>query len=184
MTTPFEETAIARRYEPLRELGSGGMGTVYLVADRFRGGEQVALKTIHPERLRHLDKFRQEFTVLSKLRHPHLLRVIDFGSTPAPEERFFFTSEYVAGQRLDTWAAGKGLVPLLQVLTQLTEVLHHLHARNVLHLDIKPDNLLVTGGNGEPVSSRLIDLGLARFRQQQDQETSGTVHFMSPEQIT
>ena len=82
MTTPFEETAIARRYEPIRELGSGGMGTVYLVADRFRGGEQVALKTIHPERLRHLDKFRQEFTVLSKLRHPHLLRVIDFGSTP------------------------------------------------------------------------------------------------------
>ena len=172
---------ISPRYKLIRTLGSGGMGTVYLAEDRFRSNEQVALKLIHSHRLKHLDKFRREFSVLTKLRHPNLINVFDFGSTPPPDPQFYFSAEYFQGLPIDQWAAKRELRELLAVMVQITEVVHHLHLRSVLHLDLKPDNILV-GGTTSP-EARLIDLGLARFLQESRAELAGTVYYMAPEQI-
>ncbi|HEY9720597.1 MAG TPA: AAA family ATPase [Oscillatoriaceae cyanobacterium] len=154
-----EPQVLAKRYRVLDELGRGGMGVVYRVADQLHGDRPLALKAISATGGRTADlqlRFREEFRAMTRLQHPNLLAVHDFGllDDGAP----YFTMEIVAGQDLEQLVAGDRL-PLPRVyelLIQLLQALDFVHARGYVHRDIKSQNIRVTP-EGRLV---LMDFGL------------------------
>ncbi|MEM7800274.1 MAG: serine/threonine-protein kinase [Chloroflexota bacterium] len=183
---------VNRRYNILRRLGSGGMGVVYLAEDRL-SGETVALKQVQvpTERLNFLSRtpslmtgdlrksLTREFQTLGSLRHPHIISVLDFGFDE--ERRPFFTMTYLA-DAANLLAAGSPLPypEKVRLIGQMFQALSYLHRREVLHRDLKPDNILVTDGH-----LRLLDFGLA-VEQREGVEPSassgGTLAYWAPEQ--
>ncbi len=172
METRFDDP----RFELRGRLGSGGMGTVHRAFDRLQGRE-VALKigrpslewggaprppdSASPSSLRSgasgaghdAARIGEEFAVLANLDHAGLVRVLDFGLTA---QAAWLTSEIVSGPRLDVWAPRADAGALVAVVVELIETLAWLHARGLVHGDVKPANVLV--GTSGPV---LIDFGLA-----------------------
>src|SRR5262245_32731943 len=129
------------RYRPLRELGRGGMGTVFLVEDLERKKE-LALKLLHglaaaSEAVQDLER---EFTLLCELEHPGFARVYDFGFLG---ERPYFTREYIPGRSLEKVKRVGNPRHLLRIARDLTEAVACLHRNGVLHLDIKPGNVIL-----------------------------------------
>jgi eukaryotic-like serine/threonine-protein kinase len=148
-------------YRIIRELGHGGMGTVYL-AERVDGQfqHQVALKIVQRSTAdRDLERrFRVERQVLASLEHPHIARLLDGGVTDAAEP--FFVMEYVAGEPLLAFAtrAGLGIRERLAIFLKVCGAVSYAHAKLVVHRDLKPSNILVPP-DAEP---KLIDFGLAK----------------------
>src|ERR1700733_9010619 len=134
-------------YRVLRELGSGGMGVVYLA---MRSDEVyrrlVAVKVIRPElRTNPLkSRFLQERDILAKLDHPNIARIVDGGNTP--DGLPYFVMDYVDGQPLDEYCRLKRATmdERLNLFRQTCEAVEYLHANHVLHRDLKPANILVT----------------------------------------
>ncbi len=180
--------AINRRYQILGLLAEGGMGRVYLVADPVRG-ETLALKTLRKERSirRSTERFAAEFRILAGLRHPNVQTVFDYGTVedgPAAERgSLFFTCERIEGADLMRATEGKPWRDALPLLVQLCRGLQFLHARGLMHLDVKPENVLVCAGPGEP-AVKLVDFGLAQPVEAGDGlEIAGTLAYLSPEMI-
>jgi tRNA A-37 threonylcarbamoyl transferase component Bud32 len=146
------------RYRLTGLLGEGGMGVVYRATDLISGRE-VALKTLRGAQLNALSlaMFKAEFTTLAKLRHPNIAAVYDFERGHASAE-CFFTMELVFGDNALVATQDSGVEQILQLLLQALRALSYVHARGVIHLDLKPANILVTQG-GEV---RLLDFGIAR----------------------
>jgi len=155
---------IEHRYRALSVIGSGGMGTLYRVSDeahrhRSQEGEIVALKTVKlrgpaadsPERVEH---FQREFQLLTQLRHPNLVSVYDFGITT--EGDLYFTMEWVEGEDLEPSRRPLEPEETVPVMVQVCRALAYLHARGVIHGDLKPHNVLITGDQ-----IKLVDFGLA-----------------------
>jgi len=178
---------LAGRYRILRELGSGGMGTVYL-AEHVYLGRPTALKLLRPELARVQDaeaRFRREALLAARINHPAVAQVYDFDCTPDGE--FLLAMEYVEGEtvglrlrRDGPFAMGHGL----QVLQILAEGLDRAHGLGVLHRDIKPENVMLPIGGG----AKLLDFGVARPMETSSGATSpglvvGTPAYMSPEQL-
>lgn len=170
------------RYEILRPVGQGGMGAVYLAYDRQEGRE-VALKSFPPaaRRVEDLAHFEHEFLTLSRLRHPNLARVYDFGVIEGTQD-VFFTSDYIAGQDLFEVSEGLELPALARLLVQVCRGLEYIHSREIIHYDVKPSNILVTyDEEGEPLV-KLIDFGLAAERVEDALGIiKGTVSYLAPE---
>ncbi|HXU46435.1 MAG TPA: protein kinase [Thermoanaerobaculia bacterium] len=157
-------------YRVLRELGRGGMGTVYL-AERegadFR--QRVAIKLIH----RGMDsdaivrRFRTERRILAGLDHPNIARLFDGGTTG--DGLPYFVMEHVDGEPIDRWCAahGSSIDQRLQLFRQVCAAVHYAHQNLVVHRDLKPGNILVTAG-GTP---KLLDFGIAKLL---DAEASAT----------
>lgn len=181
------------RFDVLRELGRGGMGTVYEVLDRSLG-RRVALKTLRHQDGNYLARLKSEFRAVTGFVHPNLVHL---GELFVGDDGWFFTMELVEGT--DLLRAIRGPVPLLpgRALSadaiarlrmhagQLAGALHALHRRGLLHLDLKPSNVII-----EP-SGRLVllDFGLSRGRQEAVDAGSGatrggTVAYMAPEQAS
>ncbi len=145
-----------------RELGRGGMGTVFL-AERSGDGyvQQGALKLIR----RGMDsddllaRFRAERRILASLAHPHTARLLDGGVSE--DGRPYFVMEYVAGETLRQWATRTraGLDARIAVFLQLCEAVAHAHQRLIVHRDIKPENVLVD----QTGHARLLDFGIAKL---------------------
>lgn len=168
------------RYDVLRTLGQGSAGSVFLVADRARRGERLALK--------HLGcsgdavvraSFETEFAVASSLSLPGVARVFDFGVSDEPGRPLFFTREFVDGVPLSERAReleADGRVALFLEVARVVAALHHV---GVVHGDLKPTNVLVRP-DGTPC---VIDFGLASFVGDRRVGTggSGTLPFMAPE---
>jgi len=176
-------------YELLREIGHGGMGTVYLAAradDEFR--QTVALKLIR----RGMDtdlvvsRFRNERQILASLHHTNIAALLDGGTTPGGNP--YLVMEYVDGQPIDRYCEARRL-PIrarLELFLLVCRAVQHAHARLVVHRDLKPGNILVTE-DGQP---KLLDFGLAKLL---DPEVSAektttqqrflTPSYASPEQI-
>lgn len=170
------------RYRPLRPLGSGGSGTVWLAREEA-SGLQVALKIIAKEG-RAAPRAEREALAATRLRHPHCLRAYGLESD---DKHLYIPYEYVPGstlrQALRTGELGDD--GAIEASAQILEALAFAHARGIVHRDVKPSNVLVT--EAEHVSVRLFDFGLAQLA---DAETltavgdvPGTLAYISPERL-
>jgi serine/threonine-protein kinase len=175
-------------YRLVRELGRGGMGSVWL-AERDDGEfrQQVALKLIrlgmdseHVQR-----QFRRERALLARLRHPNIARLIDGGLDE--RGRPWFAMERIEGLGLAAWIEREqpNLSARLRLFTKLCRAAAHAHRQLIVHRDLKPSNVLVQA-DGEP---RLLDFGIARLVEQGDTERTATAQrfmtrdFAAPEQL-
>ncbi len=179
---------IAGRYQVQVPLGRGGGGEVYLVRDALQGGRLVALKMAAiPKKGKSplLADLKNEFRTLSLLKHPNLAQVHDFGVT---DREMYFTSDWVEGGRDILFATQYAdFNTTFGMVLQILRAVDFIHRRGVLHLDLKPANILVTDpdASGE-LSVRVIDFGIAQWKrhgQTQDPAFFGTPPFAAPEII-
>ena len=149
-------------YRLVRELGRGGMGTVYLAEREEHFRQRVALKLVRrgldlDEHL--LGRFVDERQILASLEHPGIARLLDGGVTPdgAP----WFAMEYVEGKPLDVWCDERTLSVegRLELFAEVCDAVAYAHGRQIVHRDLKPSNILVTGSG----SVKLLDFGIAKL---------------------
>ncbi len=163
-------------YQIIREIGRGGMGTVYLAAradDEFN--KQVAIKLVKRgiDTDAVLKRFRQERQILAVLDHPNIARLIDGGTSF--DSRPFFVLEYVEGKPIHTWCAERKLsvAERCALFRKVCEPVSFAHRNLVVHRDIKPGNILVTP-EGEP---KLLDFGIAKLLSDQRADSEHTLGF-------
>lgn len=180
---------IAGRYKVLKTLGSGGMGEVLLVSDLALEGELVALKRLYAQvasNPRLVARFRNEVLLARKLSHPNIVRIYDFGQTGPTD--YYISMEYVEGQSLyDVVYEGPQILSIGQIASLLVPIcsaLSYSHSRQVVHRDLKPDNILITKDG----QIKITDFGIARSLEENKgltatNEVVGTAYYMSPEQF-
>src|SRR5688500_2699708 len=180
-------TALADRYQIQREIGSGGMATVYLARD-IKHDRDVALKVLRSDLSAVIgtERFLSEVRIAAKLDHPHILTLIDSGSA---DGILYYVLPYVRGESLRTKLNREkqlGVQEALSITTQVASALDYAHAQGVVHRDIKPENILLH--EGEAV---LADFGIALavkeaggHRLTETGLSLGTLLYMSPEQAT
>jgi eukaryotic-like serine/threonine-protein kinase len=178
-------------YRILRELGSGGMGSVYLAEQSEPVRREVALKVVKlgMDTREVVARFQAERQALARMNHPHIAQVFDAGITG--DGRPFFVMEYVAGQSLTTFCDKRKFSPeqRIQLLATVCRAVQHAHDRGFIHRDLKPSNVLVVEHEGQ-MMPKVIDFGIAKataagsdseLRTRADQ-VLGTPEYMSPEQ--
>ena len=148
---PRLAAALADRYVLEREIGAGGMATVYLARD-LRHKRLVAVKVIRPELggTEGVDRFLREIELAARLQHPHILPVFDSGSVTdvASASTPYFVMPYVEGETLRQRLQREGRLPLDAATTlagEVADALAYAHAHGVVHRDIKPENILLSG---------------------------------------
>ena len=178
-------------FELVREIGRGGMGTVYLAyrtGDEFRQSVAVKLVSRGMDSRAILGRFRNERRILAALEHPNIARLLDGGSTP--DGRPYFVMEYVDGLPVTDYCRDRDLdVPArLRLFVDICGAVEHAHRRMVIHRDIKPANIMVLRG-GIP---KLLDFGIAKLLDQTDTPDMAltatnmrllTPEYASPEQV-
>jgi tetratricopeptide (TPR) repeat protein len=171
------------RYRLLELLGEGAAGKVFRSEDRGRDNQLVAVKLLHAKDPRWENFFRREFDVLSKLHHPNLVRVYDFG--PAPENNtFYFTQELVVGRPLLDIVFGKKVDEVAALFIEISRALEFIHGHGVLHRDLKPANILVQEHAVAGERVRVLDFGLWREldpRPQKGARWAGTPPYLASE---
>jgi serine/threonine-protein kinase len=151
--------ALGTAYTLEREVGRGGMATVYLATDT-KHHRPVALKVLAPELAATLgpERFRREIAFAAKLQHPHILTVLDSGETP--NGQLWFTMPYVEGESLRDRLRRQRQLPLddaLRITREIALALDYAHRHGVVHRDIKPENVLLVDGQ-----AMIADFGIAR----------------------
>jgi tetratricopeptide (TPR) repeat protein/predicted Ser/Thr protein kinase len=174
---------LGNRYRVLREVGSGGMAWVYLAED-INEGRLVAIKVLYPqfsEDIAYIQRFNREAKLASTLSDQHIVRVLDYGAT---RDVHYLVMEYIEGQDLRGVIDERGNLPwheALHLLDQLAMALEHAHLHGIVHRDIKPQNLMITGDG----VLKVLDFGIARARMLPSLTQSGFVgspYYISPEQ--
>ncbi len=180
-------TALSERYRIERELGQGGMATVYLAFD-LKHDRKVALKVLKPElaALLGAERFVVEIKTTANLQHPHILPLFDSGSA---DGFLFYVMPFIDGETL----RGKlnretqlGIEESVKLTREVADALDYAHRHGVIHRDIKPENILVQDGRAL-VADFGIALALSAAAGGRMTETGlslGTPHYMSPEQAT
>ncbi len=176
---------IAGRYRVVRRVGSGGMGTVYEALDG-ESGSPVALKTLRVDadlEVRARTRLLREAYALSEVRHPAVVRYVDHGTSP--EHGPFLVMAWVVGETLDERLRAGGVTPVdaLAIVRRLASGLSAVHARGVVHRDLKPGNVMLPGG--DVTQAVLVDFGVARVGSgvTGTGDHVGTPRYMAPEQI-
>ena len=179
--------AIGDRYALEREVGRGGMATVYLAEDR-RHGRHVALKVLRPELAQALgaERFLREIEIAAKLSHPRIVPLLDSGTA---DELLFYVMPYVEGESLRDRLARETQLPVdeaLEITRQTAAALAYAHSHGIVHRDIKPENILLTAGE-----VLVTDFGIARAvtaaggaHLTESGIAVGTPAYMSPEQAS
>jgi len=170
------------KYKVIRELGVGGSSTVFLVEDA--GGTQLALKLLNRKiRDQKIVRLKNEFRLMSSLRHPNIAQVYDFGFDQA-SGYYYFTLEYLSeGNFYEFNNRHKKDEILLKSFYQLLCGLSYLHCSNFIHYDITPNNVLVTKDENGEFVVKITDFGLTEQFEPADTRFAGTLNFMSPEMI-
>lgn len=182
--------AVTGRYRIEREIGAGGMATVYLAHD-LKHHRDVAIKVLKPDLARSMasERFLREIGITARLNHPHVLPLLDSGSAD-DGEILFYVMPVVTGESLREKLQRVGSLPVpesLQIAEQITEALAYAHLHDVVHRDVKPDNVMLSGGH-----AIVMDFGIAKaVGQSRDDATLtmegmslGTPTYMAPEQAT
>ncbi len=189
MTDPLSRltAALSDRYAIERELGSGGMATVYLAED-LKHNRQVAVKVFRPAvgTLLGTERFLREIGIAARLQHPHILPLHDSGSA---DGLLYYVMPYVEGESLADRLRREGPVTLetaMAITREVASALQYAHRQGVLHRDIKPANILLLGGHAV-----VADFGIARAvsaatgpQITEEGMAVGTPAYMSPEQAT
>src|SRR3989454_5051041 len=178
--------ALAGRYRVERELGAGGMATVYLAFD-VKHHRKVAVKVLRPELAAAVggDRFTREIETAAQFQHPHVLPLLDSGEASG---FLYYVMPYVEGESLRDRLARHGELPIhdaVKILIEITDALAYAHAHGVAHRDIKPDNVLLSGRH-----ALVMDFGVAKALSEatgRQQLTTagialGTPAYMAPEQ--
>ena len=180
-TTPTKEGTRIGPYRIVREIGHGGMGSVYLAErDDENYRQQVAIKLIKPglggEAIR--KRFRNEMQILADLNHPNIARLLDGGETVDGVP--YLVMEYVEGFPIDVFCDERQLRirQRLEIFSTVCAAVQYAHQHLIIHRDIKPGNILVTG-EGLP---KLVDFGIAKLLDQdRTNETATALAFMTPD---
>jgi len=185
-TTERLSAALADRYVIERELGQGGMATVYLAHD-VKHDRKVALKVLRPELSAILgaERFLAEIKTTANLQHPHILGLHDSGEA---DGMVFYVMPYVEGESLRDRLTREQQLPIddaVRIAREVADALEYAHGHGVIHRDIKPENILLHGGH-----ALVADFGIALAVSRSDGGTRmtetgmslGTPHYMSPEQ--
>jgi serine/threonine-protein kinase len=177
--------ALADRYRIARELGQGGMATVYLAQD-LKHDRRVAIKVLRPELAAVIgaDRFLREIKTLATLQHPHILGLIDSGEVQGTA---YYVMPFVEGESLRDRLAREKQLPIadaLRIATEAASALDYAHRHGIIHRDIKPENVMLHDG-----SALVTDFGIALAvtsatgsRMTETGMSLGTPHYMSPEQ--
>lgn len=182
---PFEGSVIDQRFEVGPRLGQGSLGRVFEVRDRKLGGRRRALKVIRPDVMdaSAANFLKHEFRVLSHLDHPNIARVYDFGRVPGRSE-LYFTEELVEGYHFVKVLRRAPFSVFIDVFAQFVRALGFVHAKGVLHSDIKPKNVYITARRDGSLKVKLIDFHLCRVGDVfTDKLVRGTISYMAPEMI-
>jgi Tol biopolymer transport system component len=177
--------ALNGRYDLLREIGEGGMATVYLARD-VRHDREVALKVLKPElgAVLGVERFLSEIKTTAKLQHPHILPLLDSGNA---DGLLFYVMPYVQGESLRARLERERQLPIpeaVRIACEIASALDYAHRHGVIHRDIKPENILLHDGQ-----ALVADFGIALAvqsaggqRMTQTGLSLGTPQYMSPEQ--
>ena len=174
-------------YQILKPLGSGGMSTLF-VARQNSLQREVAIKVYWPdEKTKQASfdtRFEQEAKIASRLNHPNIVTVIDYGSATQDGSTFYYlVMTLIKGSDLTQASQKMSLVERLKVVQEIAEALDYAHQNGVVHRDIKPQNILIQADTGRAL---LTDFGIAKGQSNPDLTqtgmTLGTPHYMSPEQ--
>ena len=185
---PVVQDALSDRYIVEREIARGGAARIFLARDR--SGAAVALKVLHPELAVSLtaDRFLREISLLSRIEHPRICRLLDYGER---DWLVYFVMTYVEGPTLRQYLDKVRRVSIADTLrgaSDVLEALEYAHGLGVVHRDVKPDNIKLS-----PAGAVLMDFGIAKAvaasavggaaRLTRSGFTVGTSAYMSPEQV-
>jgi eukaryotic-like serine/threonine-protein kinase len=177
--------ALGDRYGVARELGRGGMATVFLATD-LKHEREVAIKVLHPDLAATIgaERFEREIKLAAKLQHPHILGLYDSGES---EGLLYYVMPFVQGESLRDRIDREGMLPIEDAIRYTLEVcnaLGHAHEKGIIHRDIKPENILLSGDH-----ALVADFGIARAATEAGQSkltqtgmAVGTPVYMAPEQ--
>ena len=172
------------------KIGSGAMGTIYRAKSLMDKSTVAAVKVLKEELFADENskkRFKQEATIIDKLEHPHIVKIIERGEY---RETLFTAMEFLEGRTLERKIIEEGTLNLnvcLHIMIQIADALAFIHGKNIIHRDIKPANIMLVEEEGDPHFVKLLDFGLARMEFQTRLTLSGnfmgTIEYVAPEQI-
>jgi serine/threonine-protein kinase len=185
-------TTLCNTYNIVRLIGEGGMGRVYEARHTRIAGKRFAIKTLHPEFVRQREvvtRFQREVEAAAAITSPHVVGVYDVDR--APDGRPFLVAEYLDGEELGQLLERVGKLELgraVRIVRQVCKALAAAHERNIVHRDVKPENVFLAGDPAEPMV-KVLDFGISRIATESGGTAltragmvMGTPAYMSPEQ--
>ena len=169
------------RYIPIRLLGQGGMGSVFLATDT-RLGRQVALKFVRTENARQAGQLVIEARAQARVNHDRVCKVFEVGEVKG---HVYIAMQYIEGEPLNVAAARLSFEQRAMVIRDAAEGVHEAHRAGIIHRDLKPGNILIQQDVDGRLKTFVLDFGIAHDRTESAAHSgtfAGTPHFMSPEQ--